>query len=269
MGRDLASMECVPCRGGVPPLDRTEIESYLSDLGHEWRVVDDHHLEKEYRFADFKEALAFTNRVGELVVRGARHHATAEPRDRRRREDAAGRTRCEHVALSVVHLVGADCLSVQFLRELLRANVVGVGQDQAGPVVRELAREGLAHGAHALDRDRPPTEIVGAERVRDRAPQAVEHADRRRRRGSSRAARRLGLGEDEGGALAYDVHIGRGGVHVARGPVRPMEGLHQIPIAQQELASADAGGGLGHREHRLAAAEREPGHRVLARHGGG
>ena len=54
MGRDLASMECVPCRGGVPPLDRAEIESYLADLGHEWRVVDDHHLEKEFRFADFK-----------------------------------------------------------------------------------------------------------------------------------------------------------------------------------------------------------------------
>ena len=82
MGRDLASMECVPCRGGVPPLDRDEIESYLADLGHEWRVVDDHHLEKEFRFADFKEALAYTNRVGELVVRGAGHHAAAEPGDR-------------------------------------------------------------------------------------------------------------------------------------------------------------------------------------------
>ena len=33
----------------------------------EWRVVDDHHLEKEYAFTDFKEALAFTNRVGELA----------------------------------------------------------------------------------------------------------------------------------------------------------------------------------------------------------
>ena len=73
MGRDLASMECVPCRGGVPPLDRAEIESYLADLGHEWRVVDDHHLEKEFRFNDFKEALAFTNRVGELAESVGHH----------------------------------------------------------------------------------------------------------------------------------------------------------------------------------------------------
>jgi 4a-hydroxytetrahydrobiopterin dehydratase len=67
MGRDLASMECVPCRGGVPPLDRTEIESYLPDLGHEWRVVDDHHLEKEYRSRTSRRRSRSPNRVGELA----------------------------------------------------------------------------------------------------------------------------------------------------------------------------------------------------------
>ncbi len=67
MPRDLASMDCVPCRGGVPPLVHDEIESYLSDLGQGWRVVEGHHLEKEYRFDDFRQALAFTNRVGELA----------------------------------------------------------------------------------------------------------------------------------------------------------------------------------------------------------
>ncbi len=73
MGRDLASMECVPCRGGIPPLTREEIAPYLADLGGDWRVVDDHHLEKEYRFKNFREALAFTNRVGELAE-GVGHH---------------------------------------------------------------------------------------------------------------------------------------------------------------------------------------------------
>jgi 4a-hydroxytetrahydrobiopterin dehydratase len=67
MARDLASMECVPCRGGVPPLTHEEAEGYLADLGNGWRVVDDHQLEKEYRFKDFEEALAFTNRVGALA----------------------------------------------------------------------------------------------------------------------------------------------------------------------------------------------------------
>jgi 4a-hydroxytetrahydrobiopterin dehydratase len=44
-----------------------EIETYLADLGGDWHVVDDHHLEKEYRFKNFREALEFTNRVGELA----------------------------------------------------------------------------------------------------------------------------------------------------------------------------------------------------------
>src|SRR4029453_6745651 len=73
MGRDLASMECVPCRGGVPPLDRAEIESYLADLGGEWRVVDNHHPEKGSAVEDFKEALAFTNRGGELAESVGHH----------------------------------------------------------------------------------------------------------------------------------------------------------------------------------------------------
>lgn len=77
MTRHLASMECVPCRGGVPPLSRDAIEPYLADLGNDWRVVEDHHLEKEYRFKSFREALAFTNRVGELAE-DVGHHPDIE-----------------------------------------------------------------------------------------------------------------------------------------------------------------------------------------------
>jgi 4a-hydroxytetrahydrobiopterin dehydratase len=77
MTRDLASMECVPCRGGVRPLSRGEIEPYLADLGNGWQVVEDHHLEKEYRFKNFREALAFTNRVGELAE-DVGHHPDIE-----------------------------------------------------------------------------------------------------------------------------------------------------------------------------------------------
>jgi 4a-hydroxytetrahydrobiopterin dehydratase len=73
MARDLASMECVPCKGGVPPLTREEIEPYLADLDNGWEVVDGHHLAKEHRFKNFREALAFTNRVGELAEQVGHH----------------------------------------------------------------------------------------------------------------------------------------------------------------------------------------------------
>jgi 4a-hydroxytetrahydrobiopterin dehydratase len=71
--RDLASMVCVPCKGGVQPFTPKEIEPYLADLGNDWRVVEDHHLEKEFTFKNFREALDFTNRVGELAE-GIGHH---------------------------------------------------------------------------------------------------------------------------------------------------------------------------------------------------
>lgn len=77
MGRDLAAMACVPCRGGVPPFTHEEIEGYLADLDAGWRVVDDHHLEKEWRFRNFREALDFANRVGELAE-AVGHHPDIE-----------------------------------------------------------------------------------------------------------------------------------------------------------------------------------------------
>ena len=70
---DLSSKECIPCKGGVPPLKGREVAELLDRLAGGWRVVDEHHLEKEYRFKDFRMALAFTSRVGELAE-AQRHH---------------------------------------------------------------------------------------------------------------------------------------------------------------------------------------------------
>ena len=69
----LAQKECEPCRGGVPPLKGQELEKLQAELGGDWRVVDEHHLEKDFKFKDFKAALAFTNQVGGLAER-YKHH---------------------------------------------------------------------------------------------------------------------------------------------------------------------------------------------------
>ena len=69
---DLAKKHCVPCRGGVPALKGKAVEGYLAQL-RGWSVVDEHHLTKTYRFADFAEALAFVNRVG-AIAEAEGHH---------------------------------------------------------------------------------------------------------------------------------------------------------------------------------------------------
>jgi 4a-hydroxytetrahydrobiopterin dehydratase len=70
---DLAGKECVPCKGGVPPLSAEQSEALLAELGGGWKVIDNHHLEKSYTFDDFRQALDFTNRVGELAEAQGHH----------------------------------------------------------------------------------------------------------------------------------------------------------------------------------------------------
>ena len=70
---ELAQKECVPCKGGVPPLKGQELKDIHAKLGHDWKVVNEHHLEKEYKFKNFREALAFTNQVGELAEKYNHH----------------------------------------------------------------------------------------------------------------------------------------------------------------------------------------------------
>lgn len=70
---DLATKTCVPCRGGIPALGSTEIQSFLLQLGNNWHVVAEHHLQKDFLFPDFKSALAFTNAVGALAEEQGHH----------------------------------------------------------------------------------------------------------------------------------------------------------------------------------------------------
>ena len=63
----LAGQECVPCQGGVPPLRGEQLQALVRQLDGGWTVVAEHHLEKEFTFEDFRHALEFTNRVGELA----------------------------------------------------------------------------------------------------------------------------------------------------------------------------------------------------------
>ena len=68
----LSKKECVPCKGGVPPLKGQELEK-LRELVDEWDVVEEHHITKTYKFPNFVKALAFVNRVGEVAEEQGHH----------------------------------------------------------------------------------------------------------------------------------------------------------------------------------------------------
>jgi 4a-hydroxytetrahydrobiopterin dehydratase len=70
---DLASRECIPCQGGVDPLKGEDLAELERELGNDWKVVDEHHLTKTYRFPDFRQALEQTNRLGDLAEEVGHH----------------------------------------------------------------------------------------------------------------------------------------------------------------------------------------------------
>ncbi len=69
---DLAAKACVPCRGGVPPLRGEELASLQKQVS-DWNIIEEHHLTKTFKFFNFREALKFVNRAGELAEEQAHH----------------------------------------------------------------------------------------------------------------------------------------------------------------------------------------------------
>jgi 4a-hydroxytetrahydrobiopterin dehydratase len=69
----LASRTCEPCRSGAPALGTDEIEALRVQIDPAWEVVENHHLRRLFRFRDFREALDYTNRVGEMAEEQGHH----------------------------------------------------------------------------------------------------------------------------------------------------------------------------------------------------
>jgi 4a-hydroxytetrahydrobiopterin dehydratase len=69
---ELATKKCVPCRGGVPPLQGLELVALAKQVP-EWRLVNNHHINRTFAFPDFKTALAFVNRVGAIAEEEGHH----------------------------------------------------------------------------------------------------------------------------------------------------------------------------------------------------
>jgi 4a-hydroxytetrahydrobiopterin dehydratase len=68
----LAEKTCIPCRGGVPPLTAHEIRPLQAQVT-DWTVVNNHHLERQFKFPDFKTALNFVDRVGAVAEEQGHH----------------------------------------------------------------------------------------------------------------------------------------------------------------------------------------------------
>ena len=72
---ELRELKCIPCRGGEPRLTDAEIQE-LAPQVPDWKVIERDQikrLERVYKFPDFKKALEFTMKVGELAEEEDHH----------------------------------------------------------------------------------------------------------------------------------------------------------------------------------------------------
>jgi 4a-hydroxytetrahydrobiopterin dehydratase len=69
----LADQQCVPCRGGVPPLPAERSAALLRELEPGWVLNERGHLLRGYEFRDFAAALDFANRVGAIAEQQGHH----------------------------------------------------------------------------------------------------------------------------------------------------------------------------------------------------
>ncbi len=73
MSSDLLAKTCTPCRGGIPPLTAAEAKGYLQQAPG-WRLLDDgHRLERRFEFGDFRETLAFVDKIAALSEAEGHH----------------------------------------------------------------------------------------------------------------------------------------------------------------------------------------------------
>ena len=69
----LTEKKCVPCEGGTPSLKGEEIQEYLGQLQSDWKAIDEKKIQKQFSLKNFKEALAFINKVGEIAESEGHH----------------------------------------------------------------------------------------------------------------------------------------------------------------------------------------------------
>ena len=73
MAANLADKTCIPCRGGIPPMGVSAAKLLLAQAPA-WTLMDDaRRIERTFRFPDFKEAMAFVTKVGDLAEAEGHH----------------------------------------------------------------------------------------------------------------------------------------------------------------------------------------------------
>ena len=73
---DLANKKCIPCEGGIPAFDISEIHKYLKKINN-WEVIQNkeknYYIEKQFKFRDYISSENFVLEVGKIAEQEGHH----------------------------------------------------------------------------------------------------------------------------------------------------------------------------------------------------
>lgn len=69
----LAEKKCIPCEGGIPPLNESEIAEYLKEVSDAWRVHENKKIFREFAFVNYSHTMDFVNRVASIAEEEGHH----------------------------------------------------------------------------------------------------------------------------------------------------------------------------------------------------
>lgn len=70
---DLSTKKCVPCEGGVPPLNENEISDLKEQISDSWIVEDNSKLTREFFFVSYRHTIDFVNKVAAIAEEEGHH----------------------------------------------------------------------------------------------------------------------------------------------------------------------------------------------------
>lgn len=73
METPLVQQKCTACEGGIPPMTVEQIATYRPQIDAAWEVIDDKKIRREFKLKNFKEAMAFVNKIADLAESQGHH----------------------------------------------------------------------------------------------------------------------------------------------------------------------------------------------------
>jgi 4a-hydroxytetrahydrobiopterin dehydratase len=70
---DLSKKKCIPCEGGIPPLNEKEITEYKKHVSDNWNVIENNKISREFYFVSYRQTIDFVNKVADIAEEESHH----------------------------------------------------------------------------------------------------------------------------------------------------------------------------------------------------